>query len=392
MTDESLVPDAAALHCASPYIGGSAPLVRRLMGEYGRGLLEVALEQCVGRIDLLTPSLHRRLATVLARPMPWAAVWHPALAELEAQLSVLDRDEDVWDAIVPLLVNLGVAGVLGEAELRLHKPQRIWWGNLYLPPADRVAFRRRPQSVALELRLGRGRSKSHVLRPAAKGLWSAGSLEASPILWLGRHPLIVMLYDGAPYDVQYKSPRILEALPPSSSAIFAEVTRLLRHVHPSLISWVADVIRVLMPLESGPAGRMSSTIEEFPGMTFMSLPLQPSEVAVRLVHEASHHYFLALKRLVDLDDGTDKTQYHSPIKERGRTIDMILFAFHAFGNGALFHRDLARSDGRYQRVADDTVEEALAPLRIMHEYLGQTRALTPAGKTLWLPVAERLFG
>jgi hypothetical protein len=78
--------------------------------------------------------------------------------------------------------------------------------------------------------------------------------------------------------------------------------------------------------------------------------------------------------------------------ERGRTIDMILFAFHAFDNGALFDRDLARTDPRYERVADDTVEEAIRPLRIMHEYLGQTRALTPAGKTLWLPVAERLFG
>ncbi|CAN5199340.1 hypothetical protein BH10PSE6_BH10PSE6_41770 [soil metagenome] len=143
---------------------------------------------------------------------------------------------------------------------------------------------------------------------------------------------------------------------------------------------------------TGPVGRMSSTIEEFAGMTFMSLPLQPSELATRLVHEASHHYFLALKRLVDLHDGSDPTQYHSPIKERGRTIDMILFAFHAFGDDALFHRDLARSDARYERVADDTVEEAFAPLRIMHEHLRQTRALTPAGKTPWLPVAERLFG
>ena len=44
-------------------------------------------------------------------------------------------------------------------------------------------------------------------------------------------------------------------------------------------------------------------------------------MAVRLVHEASHHYFLALKRLTDLHDGSDTTQYHSPIKERGRTVD-----------------------------------------------------------------------
>jgi len=71
---------------------------------------------------------------------------------------------------------------------------------------------------------------------------------------------------------------------------------------------------------------------------------------------------------------------------------MIPFAFHAVGNGTQIHRDLARSGPRCVRVADDTVEQASAPLRIMHGYLGQTRALTPAGKTLGLPVAERLFG
>ena len=71
---------------------------------------------------------------------------------------------------------------------------------------------------------------------------------------------------------------------------------------------------------------------------------------------------------------------------------MILFAFQAVGDGTQFHRDLARSGPRSVRVADATIEQAFAPLRIMHECLGQTRALTPAGKTLRLPVAERLFG
>jgi HEXXH motif-containing protein len=389
MTFTTLAPDAAARHCASPYNPGNARVVRRMVGEYGRGLLEIALERCDG-VEALTSSLRSKLDRVLARPLPWAAVWDPALAELES-LVVAPRPEDVWDAVVPLLVNLGAAGVLAEAELRPSRPMRLWWGGLHLPPADRIAFHRRPHGVVIDLRLGRGKLRSHVLR-RRNGLWSSDTLPSAPVLWLGRHPLVVRLHDGGPYDMQHKSPRILAELPQNAPAIFAEVTRLLRRVQPSMIGWIGEVVRILMPLETGPAGRLSSTIEEFPGVTFMSLPLQPSEVATRLVHEASHHYFLALKRLVDLHDGSDTTQYHSPIKERGRTIDMILFAFHAFGNGALFHRDLARTDPRYERVADDTVEEAFRPLHIMHEYLGQTRALTPAGKTLWLPVAERLFG
>ena len=387
----TLAPNAAARHCASPYIAGSTALVRRLIGEYGRALLQIALERCDG-VAALTPDLRRRLSKVLMRPLPWAAAWDPTLAELERVVASSVSAEVIWDATVPLLVNLAAAGGLAEAELRLHAPQRLWWGGLQLPAVDRLMFRRRPRGVALEIRRGRTRPKAHLLRWSAKGLWTCDTLQPASILWLGRYPVIVRLYSGSAFDVQDKVPRILETLPPSAGAIFSEVTRLLGRVRPSPLSWVANVIRIVAPLENGPAGRLSTTVEEFPGMTFLTLPLQPSEVATRLVHEASHHYFLALQRLAALHDGSDITNYHSPIKERGRTIDMILFAFHAFGNGALFHRDLARVDPRFERVADDTVEEALAPLRIMHEYLERTPALTAAGKTLWQPVAERLFG
>ena len=53
---------------------------------------------------------------------------------------------------------------------------------------------------------------------------------------------------------------------------------------------------------------------------------------------------------------------------------MILFAFHAVGDGTHFHRDLARSGPRYACVAGATLEQAFATPRIMHEDLGQTRA------------------
>ena len=95
-------------------------------------------------------------------------------------------------------------------------------------------------------------------------------------------------------------------------------------------------------------------------MIFMSLPLRPSEIAnARLVHEASRHNFLALKRLVEPYDGSSPTQHHSPIKERGRTVDMIVFAFHAFGDGAPLHRDLARSDARFTSASPTTPSKRL---------------------------------
>jgi HEXXH motif-containing protein len=388
MTATTLAPDAAAPHCASPYVAGGASLVRTKVGEYGRDLLKIALERCDGAEHALTPDL-RRLATVLSRPLPWAAVWDPVLAGVERQLTA-ESPEEVWDAVVPLLVNLAAAGTLAEADLRLYRPQPLWWGGLHLPQSDRLRFRRQPHSVALELSLGR-RTEQHILRRGANGLWGCDSLPAAPVLWLGRHPLTIRLYDGSAFDVQYRSPHILERMPPGVPAIFAKVTRLLRRMRPSMLPWIADAIRLLRPVEAGPAGVLGRPEEGFPGLAYMSLPLQPSEVAMRLVHGASHHYFWALARLADLHDGSDKRQYPSPGEERGRTIEMILFDFHALGNGTLFQRDLVACDAHHARAAADSVERALVPLRAMHRHLGQTGALTPAGRALWQPVAERLF-
>ncbi len=73
-------------------------------------------------------------------------------------------------------------------------------------------------------------------------------------------------------------------------------------------------------------------------------------------------------------------------------IAMIMFAFHAVGDGTSFHRDLARSSPRYVCIAGVTLEQAFAPARIMREHLGQMRAFILAGKTLRLPVAKQLFG
>jgi len=61
-------------------------------------------------------------------------------------------------------------------------------------------------------------------------------------------------------------------------------------------------------------------------------------------HPQSRDDFIALQRLAKLHEGSDTNLYFSPIKQRGRPIELILFAFHAFGNGALFHRKLLKKE------------------------------------------------
>jgi HEXXH motif-containing protein len=363
-----------------------------MVGEYGRALLQIALERCDALVASHAVSLGHRLPRILARPLPWPAVWNPALANLERLLVRPTQCEVVWDGIVQLMINLAAAGTIAEADIRLHEPQALWWGGLRLPIVDRLAFRQRHDGVVLELSRGMNRPVQHLLRRSVKCVWTARTLPAVPVLWMGEHPLLVR---RATRDTSYPLPKgqcVLARVPAGTAATFAEAARLLRRVNHQLLPWVCDAVRIIVPLKINDDVRMSATIEEFPGLTFLSLPLEPADVATRLVHEASHHYFFALQRLKDLHDGSDVRNYYSPIKERSRMIDMILFAFHAFGNGALFHRDLARWDGRFERIAGNTVEQAIAPLRILHGYLARTPALTTEGKTLWKPVAERLFG
>jgi len=386
-----MIPLAAARHCTAPFVAGDAPLLRHLIGEYGGAVLQLALERCDSLVDSAAPDLRHRLPGLLARPLPWAAVWDPSLAELERLLAQAEAPQQIWDGVVPLLVNLAVAGRLTEADLHLHVPQSLWWGAVRLPAADRLRFRRAGQGIALETWLDRRRFGRYRLHRSAEGGWTSRALEIAPVLWLGRHPIIVRLSDRDVSRPLRKGGRIMATVPAGTDASFAEVARLLRRVRPSPLSWVGNAVRLMVPLEITEAC-VSATIEEFPGLTYLSLPLTPADIARRLVHEASHHYFLALQRIAALHDGSDTTNYHSPIKERGRTIEMILFAFHAFGNGTLFHRELARRDARFAEIAGESVECGMPPLRIMHDYLARTPALTSAGRTLWQPVAERLFG
>jgi HEXXH motif-containing protein len=370
---------------------GDAELTRLMIGEYGRALLQIALEHCEPVLASHSPSLRDRLSDVLAKPLPRSAVWDPALAQLERLLARPTPVGEVWDGVVALLVDLAAEGGIAEAEIQLHAPQTLWWGAVRLPKADRLAFRCKAAGAVLELSRGKQRPMRLSLHRSARGAWTASELAPPSLLWLGRHALVVRGSSrGASYPLP-KGRRVLAALPIGSTETFAEVARLIARVSPALVPWVAEAIRIIVPLEINDGVRMSATIEEFPGLTFLSLPLEPADIATRLVHEASHHYFFALQRLAKLHDGSDTKDYYSPIKERGRTIDMILFAFHAFGNGALFHRDLARRSRRFDRINGNTVEQAVAPLHILHDHLAKTRALTAAGEMLWRPVADRLF-
>jgi hypothetical protein len=330
---------------------------------------------------------------LIDRTLPWSAAWTPALARIEVQLVNTTDAGALWDVLAPLIVQFAAEGLLPEMDIRFRSPQKIYWGNIKLAEADRIVSHSTGAAATVSLyRLG-GSTIVLSLEQSSSGLWAAENAQNVPIAWLGQYP--IPLYAGDKV-MRYPLPKgrsVLKDAVEHIQPIFTEASELLSEYSSAFLPWVANVIRNVVPLDASDGIRMSASVEEFPALTFLSFPGPAVEIAETLVHEASHHNYFALQRLAPLHDGSDKKEYYSPIKDRGRTIDLILFAFHAFGNAALFHRDLRRAGGsRYDTLNGRTLDVSLARLRVLHTHLGETRALTEMGETLWRPLADPLFG
>jgi HEXXH motif-containing protein len=165
---------------------------------------------------------------------------------------------------------------------------------------------------------------------------------------------------------------------------------ILRLYAPVYMRWVRGVVRSIVPLDAKLSGIIAGSAFAKPGVVQVAFPVGTVLLAETLVHEASHHYLHIVRRLGPFHDGSDQTLYYSPIRKQGRPIDMILVAYHAMVNVLFFYR-LCRASGlsdggyikRHEAKLVPQIAQLEAPLR-------RTRALTPLGKALWEPLAERL--
>ena len=105
---------------------------------------------------------------------------------------------------------------------------------------------------------------------------------------------------------------------------------LLRRYAPEYADWVLRVIRVIVPLKSNNGRINSGSSRTEPGVIHATVDCGTESYPEMLVHEASHQYYYVVRRVGDVDDGSDPTLYYSPVKETGRPIAMILLTYHAF--------------------------------------------------------------
>jgi HEXXH motif-containing protein len=380
-----------ARYFASPELHADSALPHALIGEYASALFELAFERCSAVMTDCSPSVLTQAQHITGKSLPWSAAWSPDLALIERLLSSRLDDEAVWNVVAPMLLRLGAEGVLTEASFRLTSPQKLFWGTLRLPEADGVTFQCSDNRAQIHLYFD---GETIAIVEAQKDrdcLWHSDITQSVGTVEMCGHPVPVW----TPADGRgYPHPNNRPALPNATaqiSPVLEEASELLTEYAPNFVPWIANVMRNIVALDGSDGELISASVEEFSGLTFLSFPNPAVELAETLAHEASHHHFLALQRLTPLHDGTDKKEYFSPIKQKGRSIDLTLYAFHAFANAAIYHRNLVRRRPEYYRLNGRTLDESLARIRVLDGYLSETRALTEAGMILWKPLSEALF-
>ena len=373
---------SAELHadCAKPHT---------LIGEYASALYELAFERCGDVLATLSPALQTEAIT--GKALSWSAAWNPDLAQLERLLVSQVSPELMVEMLAPMLVRLGAEGILSQADITLQQPKILFWDTISLPEADRIIFKTYDKTAEIRLFKQKEAIATLELKQLSNGLWHSEIAKSIGFVWLDKYPIRLWTEkDAKGYPYPAKRQPYPNALP-HVTHVMQEAADLMNEHTPHFVPWVADGIRNIVALDASDGIRMSASVEEFPALTFLSFPAPAVEMAETLIHEASHHHFLALQRLTALHDGTDTKEYYSPIKLKGRPIELILYAFHAFANAAIYHRNLCRAIPEFYRLNGRTLDESLERIRVLDGYLSETRALTEAGHTLWKPLATALF-
>ena len=167
--------------------------------------------------------------------------------------------------------------------------------------------------------------------------------------------------------------------------------KLLETHSPSYERWCGRVLRSLILLDSGGRPEMfSASTAQRPGVVESSHHPEAIKNAESLVHEASHQHFFLAEMLGAVDDGSDTKLYYSPVVQRERPIDRILFAYHAFANVMLLYRACLRAGVDTGGFCELEHDKLSAPLHHLDSTLRATTALTSVGRALWTPLAREL--
>jgi HEXXH motif-containing protein len=167
--------------------------------------------------------------------------------------------------------------------------------------------------------------------PDAPGWRGLRTLRASSA---GRAEFELLLDDVDPFRFPDASSAGAERL---SETAVAELERtlgaswaLLSRHHGSSARELSGMVSTLTPLRSSVGSFRSATSREHYGCVAFSLPVDPTQLAVTLVHEAQHGKLAAIMDAVNLLPGDDGRRYYAPWRPDPRPFSGLLHGTYAF--------------------------------------------------------------
>ncbi|URM88975.1 HEXXH motif-containing putative peptide modification protein [Streptomyces sp. MRC013] len=319
-------------------------------------------------------------------PETFENLWGPCLGQLQS-VRELGRPSPV-EAAVQLATRLTEVGRPGSWAADLPSaPLRL---GPWLMEAVRVEVSGDERRVLV--RTPDGAVGSAWWDPASGG-WDARGAQRLTAVGIGRDVLLLPEH-GIPYgdggDV-FGGVRPLASVGPPVVESIDEAFGILAASSPEYLEWVERVLRHLVVCAPKPGFRVvSGSNLHAPGTVHLCHPLTPTEIAEVLVHECAHQYFYILARVGPVDDGSDGRLYWSPPVRKERPLSRVLMAYHALANVRLFYEAVRVGGGPGEAYVEENRPALTEAIRLLDEPLRGNRALTPLGRALYEPLAERL--
>ncbi len=374
---------------AGPIEPINVELLEMIVGERGKISAQQFFEANAERLQSSNPGLLNFLQTTLKQSLPFQALWTPTIGILEECLRQGVNDIETVERVgVSLAWDLVCAGFQGRWSSMLPPMNPLTIGKYVLPKADRIDVVSDASQIVVtypeKVRWIYTRGTETAQAPNELMLENGSTCEQ-----------ITFLVGGL--DRSHSFANLAElALAPSNLdkavAKHAEAVALLREHAPEYLEYVSRVIHTVIPLQDNDGILNSGSSRCEPGVVHASVDCCAEAYAEMLVHEASHQYYYILRRMGEIEDGSDPTLYFSPVKQTGRPIAMILLAYHAFANVVLMGRRITQSGfispGDYFRQNEDFLMPILDTLK---DGLTTTQALTPLGSCVWEPLDQELL-
>lgn len=372
----------------------TAELFRHVVKGCAESLLADFLTACRETSSTEEASARRYVERAVERGFPADALWTPLLSALEASVTGAPRDALRSRALlVSIAWQLATSGVRGEFETTRPglEPRRL--GAWMLPPHGGLHLSSDGERAHVRLDgVEGGSSRSFGFVPGrVPRLVELGDVET----WRSCGEIVrgtLILNGGIERFVGHAHlADLVEACGEEAAHVHDAAIRLMRTYASGYETWVSTAVRAVIPLRAANGAINSGSSREEAGVVHASVDCCAEAYAEMLVHEASHQYFHALARIGPVDDGNDRTLYHSPVKECGRPIRMILLAYHAFANVVLLGRRAVASGYADPSGYFAANERFLCPiLDELERSLRCTRALTLNGESLWHPLSKAL--